>query len=73
MSKALLDAHDNTVEETAKFIGMIDKFFDCLNVTDMNSGRKKRKSFQSPYRKVDDFRLKVYILHTVSHISKYEA
>ena len=60
MSKALLDSHDSTVEETAKFIGMVDKFFDCLNVTHINTGRKKKKSFQSPYRKLDDFRLKVY-------------
>ena len=59
MSKALLDSHDTSVEETAKFIDMIDKFFDSLNVTNISSGRKKRKPFQSPYRKLDDFRLKV--------------
>lgn len=60
MSKALLDSHDTSVEETAKFIDMIDKFFDSLNVTNISSRRKKRKPFQSPYRKLDDFQLKVY-------------
>jgi len=59
VSRALLDKKDTTVEETAKFISMTDKFFDALNVTDVNSGKKERKVFQSPYRKVDDFRIKV--------------
>ena len=59
--KALLNSKDTRVEETAKFIGMVDKFFDCLNVTHINNGRRKKKSFQSPYRKPDDFRLKVYL------------
>ena len=59
MSKALLDMKDVTVEETAKFISMTDKFFDALNVSDINSGKKSKKLFQSPYRKVDDFRIKV--------------
>ena len=35
------------VEEIIKFIRMIDKFFDSLNVTNTKNG-KKRKSFQSP-------------------------
>jgi len=62
VSKALLDTKDSTVEETAKFISMTDKFFDALNVTDINCGKKQRKPFQSPYRKIDDFRIKVYLV-----------
>jgi len=58
VSKALLDMKDTTVEEMAKFISMTDNFFDALNVTDKNSGKKEKKPFQSPYRKVDDFRIK---------------
>ena len=38
---------------------MMDKFFDCLNVTNLVNGRYKRKSFQDPYTSKDDFRLKV--------------
>jgi len=45
VSKALLNSKDTRVEETAKFIGMVDKFFDCLNVTHINNGRRKKKSF----------------------------
>jgi len=63
VSKALLDTKDENVEETATFIGMIDKFFDCLNVTNLNSGSKKRKDFQKPYEKTDDERLEVHICY----------
>ena len=44
--------------ETARFIEMFDKFFDCLNVNNFNSGKHKRKVFQDPFRP-NDFRLKV--------------
>ena len=57
--KALISANDKNVEETAKFILMIEKFFDALNVTNLNNGQHNIKSFQSPYTSGDDFRLKV--------------
>ena len=47
------------VEETARFITMFDRFFDCLNVTDLDSGRHTRNAFKAPYLSGDDFRLKV--------------
>ena len=50
---------DKDTEETAKFIRMIDKFFDTLNVSNLVCGKHKRKSFQSPYISSKDFRLKV--------------
>jgi len=30
-------------QETAKFIKMCDKFFDCLNVDNLNDGRREKK------------------------------
>ena len=45
--------------ETAHFIQLVDKFFNCLNVTNCHSGKHKRKVFQDPFRP-NDFRLKVY-------------
>lgn len=55
------------VEETAKFIEMMDKFFDCLNVGDFNSGKLSRNAFKSPYRSASDFRLKVFpLIHDCS-------
>ena len=47
------------VKETVRFIRMVDKFFDALNVTNLINGKKKRKSFQSPYTSSNDFRIKV--------------
>jgi len=45
--------------ETATFIDLMDKFFDCFNVLSLSKGKLKRKSFQQPYRKSSDFWLKV--------------
>lgn len=59
MSKALQLTGGSKVEETVKFVEMIDKFFDCLNVNNYNTGRLKRKIFKQPYRSGTDFRLKV--------------
>ena len=53
MSESVACALEHTggkeVEETVRFIRMVDKFFDCLNVTNLVNGKRKRKSFQSPY------------------------
>ena len=67
VSKALESSQSTEGKETAKFINMIVKFFDALNVTNLVSGKQKRKS---PYTSSDDFRLKVYysISMEVSHI-----
>lgn len=62
MSKALEKTGGAEVKGTAKFVEMLDKYFDCLNVSNFTNGTVKRKPFQHPYRYVDDHRLKVYIL-----------
>ena len=59
VSKALLLTGGDKVTETAHFISLIDKFFDCFNVRNFNSGKLKRKAFQDPYRSADDFCIKV--------------
>jgi len=46
-------------EETAKFAEMFDKFFDCLNVSYAKAGMRSKNCFKNPYRKPNDFRLKV--------------
>ena len=45
--------------ETVRFIRMMDKFFDSLNVNNFTTGKRRRKVFQDPYRGPGDFRLKV--------------
>ena len=62
--KALEKTGEDEVLETAKFVRMMDWFFDRLNVTNLVTGKQKRKAFQEPYRpnkdtSKEDFRLKV--------------
>lgn len=59
VSKGLTHVLGSTAEGTARFTDMFDKFFDTLNVSNFDSGKHKRKSFQNPYRSASDFRLKV--------------
>ena len=59
MSLALTHTMGERVAETAKFTSMFDKFFDCLNVSNISQGRHKRNAFKAPYRSAKDFRLKV--------------
>ena len=46
------------VTETARLADMMDKLFDCLNVSSFTAGKHARKPFQDPWR-TNDFRLKV--------------
>ena len=62
--KALEKTGEDEVLETAKFVRMMDWFFDFLNVTNLVTGKQKRKAFQEPYRpnkdtSKEEFRLKV--------------
>ena len=57
VSKALEMTGGKDAQETAKFVGMFDKFFDCLN--SFTKGKHSRKAFQNPYRSATDFCLKV--------------
>ena len=61
VSKALRLTGGEEVSETAHFVSMVDRFFDCLNVNSFTSGKFKRKAFQDPYRSEQDFRLKVKV------------
>jgi len=61
VSKALELTGGEEAKETAKFVSMFDKFFDCLNVNSFTQGKHSRKPFQNPYLKATDFRLKVCI------------
>ena len=59
ISQALYLTGGSEAFETAYFIGMVDKFFDCLNVTFYDQGWLRWKPFQQPYQSKYDFRLKV--------------
>ena len=61
VGKALLLTGLDEVTETARFVQMMDKFFDCLNVHNYTHGYQKRKPFQLPYRSGSDSRLQVVL------------
>lgn len=63
MSQALKLVGGNETQETARFVAMMDKFFDSLNVTNFTNGKVKRKPFQDPYRSAKDFKLVVSYPH----------
>ena len=63
VSNALTLTGGSTVEETAKFVNLMDKFFDCMNVHNFSHGVQARKPFQMPYRSGKDKRLQVCV-HT---------
>eukprot|EP00731_Ephydatia_muelleri_P009106 Em0004g1444a len=58
VSQALHLTGGDEVSETAHFIGMMDRFFDALNVHNFSNGSKALKPFQLPYTSATDFRLK---------------
>ena len=60
MSKALTHVFGEAVRETAKFAAMLDKFFDCVNVSHLKASQHKRCAFKAPYHSSSDFRLKVW-------------
>lgn len=69
VSKALQLVVGVEAAETAKFVGMIDKFFDILNVHNYTHGLHARKPFQMPYTTSKDKRLKV--MHVIVCFSTY--
>ena len=59
VSQALHLTGGDEASETAHFIGLMDKFFDALNVHNFSHGARALKPFQMPYTSTTDFRLKV--------------
>ena len=60
VSKAISLTGGPEASETACFAGMLDKFFDCVNVHNYTHGIHSRKVFQMPYTSKSDFRLEVF-------------
>ena len=59
MAAALRLTGGAEVEQTANFVEMMDRFFDCMNVKMFTTGKHKRNPFKDPFRP-NDFRIKVY-------------
>ena len=61
MANALSLVGGVEAEATAKFVRIVDRFFDCMNVATYTEGKLQRNPFKQPYRSPSDFRLKVNI------------
>jgi len=61
VAKAVRIMGGAAAEETANFIEMVDKLFDCLNVSSLSKGRRQAKLFVRPYERPTDFRLRVQL------------
>ena len=48
------------LEKTIEFVLMFDKFFDCLDVSSLDTGKLSRNAFKSPYHSSADFKIKVH-------------
>lgn len=63
LSKTVCDAFayfgDPETEQLQKFVANFDRFFDCMNVRNMDEWSRKRKPNLKPYYSPDDERLKV--------------
>ena len=44
-------------KETVKFIEMVDKLFDYMNVSSLSRGKLKQKPFAQPYRNSKEFQI----------------
>jgi len=59
VAKAIRLTGGDEAKETAKFIEMVDRLFDCMNVSSLSRGKLLRKPFVQPYRNAKDFRIAV--------------
>ena len=63
-ASALVSQGRHDTKSTINFITIIDKVFDCLNVSKINKGRHGKKELEA-YKSADDWRFKVSCkLHT---------
>jgi hypothetical protein len=51
---------------------MFDKFFDCLNVSQLSAHMKTKNVYKAPYRSGTDFRLKWLKEDFLGYLDKWE-
>ena len=59
VAKAICLTGRDEAKETAKFIEMVDKLFNCMNVSSLSRGKLQRKTFVQPYCNANDFQIAV--------------
>ena len=59
MSREVLQVSGEEASETSKFLGLMNRFFDCLNVRSRNESIRTRNPDLAPYTMIDDPRFEV--------------
>ena len=59
VAKAIYLTGGDEAKEIAKFIEMVDKLFDCMNVSSLSRRNLQRKPFVQPYHNANDFQIAV--------------
>ena len=57
VGSALSFAYGDAVEETAKFVLLLNRWFDMMNTKNLNEGRQKRNPDLEPFTDINDIRL----------------
>ena len=65
MANEIEASQGDEAKGTVKFIRMIDRAFDCMNVRSKYEGAKKRKPDLLPYTSLNDPRFKVCVIYNV--------
>ena len=68
-ANALISQNKHDTKSTIGFIKMIDRVFDCLNVSNVSKGRTTKKEL-AVYTKPDDWRFKVFGFYVRSKSEK---
>ena len=58
------------MQETARFLLLTNRFFDCLNVRSLNEGQQKNNPDLMPYVSPDDPRITVRLYNFFPHFFK---
>jgi hypothetical protein len=58
VANALEMLYGDNISETVKFLRVMNRFFDCINVRNLFEGRNKRNPDLNSYRSTDDDRLR---------------
>ena len=63
VAKALRFTFGESPEQMDCFVEKVDKSLDCFNVSTFTQGKLSRKVFEIPYRRADNFCMKVEYMH----------
>ena len=70
VAREVVECVGEEASETSRFIHVMNRFFDCINVRSRTEAIRTRNPDRNPYTRVDDPRFEVF-LYTILHISDY--